>query len=161
MDPHDPGISKNKPFKKGEQKFYLAVVLCRATSLSLLMYWQLLSCCVFTYSVSQNCWETLLSAVFLPSQCWWARFGELPVINNIGRTRRWAKVKKKKKNSELSGSVPAIFVWDCSYWLPQLIKPDYQHNSYPLFFIIILFYTLYVYFVILMWAGAWLFLSRM
>ena len=62
MDPHDPGISKNKPFKKGEQNFYLAVVLCRATSLSLLMNWQLLSCCVFTCSLSRNCWDTLLSS---------------------------------------------------------------------------------------------------
>ena len=62
MDPHDPGTSKNKPFKKGEQIFYLAIALCRATSLSPLMYWQLLSYCVFTYSLSQNCWDTLLSS---------------------------------------------------------------------------------------------------
>ena len=30
-------------------------------------------------------------AVFLPSQCWYARFGELTAINNIGRTRRRAR----------------------------------------------------------------------
>ena len=30
-------------------------------------------------------------AVFLPSQCWYTRFGELTAINKIGRTRRWAR----------------------------------------------------------------------
>ena len=45
-------------------------------------------------------------AVFLPSQCWCARFGELTVINNIGRTRRRAKTE----NTALGGSVPTIFV---------------------------------------------------
>ena len=30
-------------------------------------------------------------SVFLPSQCWCARFGELTAINNIGRTRRRGK----------------------------------------------------------------------
>ena len=73
MDPHDPGISKNKPFKKGEQNFYLAVVLCRATSLSLLMNWQLLSCCVSTCSLSRNCWDTWLSSCLpmLVCKIWW------------------------------------------------------------------------------------------
>ena len=94
MDPHDPGISKNKPFKKGEQNFYLAVVLCRATSLSLLMNWQLLFCCVSTCSLSRNCWDTLLSSCLPMLVC---KIGELPVINNIGMTRRWAKVKKKNR----------------------------------------------------------------
>ena len=32
--------------------------------------------------------------VFLPSQCWCARFGELTAINNFGRRRRWARTKK-------------------------------------------------------------------
>ena len=32
--------------------------------------------------------------VFLPSQCWCARFGELTAINNIGRTRRRARSRK-------------------------------------------------------------------
>ena len=48
-------------------------------------------------------------AVFLPSQCWRARFGELTAIINIGRTRRRARSKK----TVLGGSVPTIFVWDC------------------------------------------------
>ena len=30
-------------------------------------------------------------AVFLPSQCWYTRFGKLTAINKIGRTRRWAR----------------------------------------------------------------------
>ena len=34
-------------------------------------------------------------AVFLPSQCWCARFGELTAINNIGRTMRRARSKKQ------------------------------------------------------------------
>ena len=34
-------------------------------------------------------------AVFLPSQCWCARFGELTAINNIGRTRRQTRSKKQ------------------------------------------------------------------
>ena len=33
-------------------------------------------------------------AVFLPSQCWRARFGELTAINNIGRTRRRARSRR-------------------------------------------------------------------
>ena len=45
-------------------------------------------------------------AVFLPSQCWCARFGELTAINNIGRRRRRAKTEK----TALGGSVPSIFV---------------------------------------------------
>ena len=45
-------------------------------------------------------------AVFLPSQCCCARFGELTVINNIGRTRRRAKTEK----TALGGSVSSIFV---------------------------------------------------
>ena len=44
--------------------------------------------------------------VFLPSQCWCARFGELIAINNIGRTRRRARSEK----TALGGSVPTIFV---------------------------------------------------
>ena len=34
--------------------------------------------------------------VFLPFQCWCARFGELNAINNIGRTRRRTRSKKKR-----------------------------------------------------------------
>ena len=34
-------------------------------------------------------------AVFLPSQCWCARFGELTAINNIVKTSRRARSKKK------------------------------------------------------------------
>ena len=45
-------------------------------------------------------------AVFLPLQCWCARFGELTVINNIGRTRRRAKTEQ----TALGGNVPSIFV---------------------------------------------------
>ena len=45
-------------------------------------------------------------AVFLPPQCWCARFGELTAINNIGRTRRPAKTEQ----TALGGSVPSIFV---------------------------------------------------
>ena len=48
-------------------------------------------------------------AVFLPSQCWYTRFGELTVINKIGRTRRWARSWK----TALGGSVPTIFAGDC------------------------------------------------
>ena len=33
-------------------------------------------------------------SVSLPSHCWCARFGELPAINNIERTRRRARSKK-------------------------------------------------------------------
>ena len=112
MDPHDPGISKNKPFKKGEQNFYLAVVLCRATSLSLLLNWQLLSCCVSTCSLSRNCWDTLLSSCLpmLVCKIWWVTCDK----------QHWddKEMSQSKKKTELGGSVPAIFVWDCSYWLP-------------------------------------------
>ena len=52
-------------------------------------------------------------AVFLPSQCWCARFGELTAMNNIVRTSRRARSKKKK--TVLGGSVPTIFDWDCRY----------------------------------------------
>ena len=45
-------------------------------------------------------------AVFLPLQCWCARFGELTVINNIGRTRRRAETEQ----TALGGNVPSIFV---------------------------------------------------
>ena len=31
------------------------------------------------------------TAVFLPSQCWYTRFGDLTAINKIGSTRRWAR----------------------------------------------------------------------
>ena len=48
-------------------------------------------------------------AVFLPSQCCCARFGELTTIINIGRTRRRARSEK----TVLGGSVPTIFVRDC------------------------------------------------
>ena len=34
-------------------------------------------------------------AVFFPSQCWCARFGELTAITNIGRTRRRARSTKQ------------------------------------------------------------------
>ena len=44
-------------------------------------------------------------AVFLPFQCWFARFGELTETNNIGRTRRWARSEK----TVLGGSAPTIF----------------------------------------------------
>ena len=47
-------------------------------------------------------------AVFLPFQCWFARFGELTETNNIGRTRRWARSEK----TVLGGSAPTIFFWD-------------------------------------------------
>ena len=43
-------------------------------------------------------------AVFL------VRFGDLTAINNIGRTRRWARSEK----TVLDGSVPTIFIWDFS-----------------------------------------------
>ena len=36
-------------------------------------------------------------AVFLPSQCWCARFGELTAMNNIVRTSRRARSKKTKQ----------------------------------------------------------------
>ena len=87
MDPHDPGISKNKPFKKGQQNFYLAVVLCRATYFTF-TFNELTTIIVLCFHLQSQ--SELLGhfAVFLPSQCWCARFGELPVINNIGRTRR-------------------------------------------------------------------------
>ena len=44
-------------------------------------------------SVIQQSQSKLLGrfAVFLPSQCWCARFGELTAITNIGRTRRRAR----------------------------------------------------------------------
>ena len=54
-------------------------------------------CIVYLESVgdhpSLNFCDTLLGrfAVFSPSQCWCARFGELTSINNIGRTRRRAR----------------------------------------------------------------------
>ena len=53
-------------------------------------------------------------AVFLPSQCWCARFGELTAINNIVRRRK----RTRSEKTVLSGSLPTIFVWDCrsSVW---------------------------------------------
>ena len=48
-------------------------------------------------------------AVFLPSQCWYTRFGELTAINKIGRTRRWARSWKTASG----GSVPTISAGDC------------------------------------------------
>ena len=45
-------------------------------------------------------------AVFLPSQCWCTRFGELTEINNIGRTRRRAKTEQ----TALGESVQSILV---------------------------------------------------
>ena len=41
-------------------------------------------------------------AVFLPSQCWCARFGELTAINNIGRIGKPARSKKNKHKVEVS-----------------------------------------------------------
>ena len=40
--------------------------------------------------------------VFLPSQCWCARFGELTAINNIGRTRRRARSEIKLRWVDVS-----------------------------------------------------------
>ena len=45
-------------------------------------------------------------AVFLPPQCWCARFGELTAINNTGRVRRQAKTEQ----TALGGNVPSIFL---------------------------------------------------
>ena len=36
-------------------------------------------------------------SVFLPSQCWCKRFGEVTAINNIGGRGDGREVKKKKK----------------------------------------------------------------
>ena len=41
-------------------------------------------------------------AVFLPSQCWYTRFGELTAINKIGRTRRWARSWKNSVGLKFS-----------------------------------------------------------
>ena len=38
--------------------------------------------------------------VFLPSQCWCARFGELTVINNLGEQGDGPEVKKKKQKQQ-------------------------------------------------------------
>ena len=58
-----------------------------------------------TYSLGQNVWDTFVSLLLLPSQCWCARFGGATAINNIGRMSRWARSKK----AALGGSVPTIF----------------------------------------------------
>ena len=51
-------------------------------------------------------------AVSLPSHCWCARFGELPAINNIERTRRRARSKKTG--------------WKCpNYFLSEIVAPPY------------------------------------
>ena len=57
---------------------------------------------------------------FLPFQCWCKRFSELSVTNNIGRTRRQARSKKKK---HCSVEVSQLFLSEtilkvCStYWM--------------------------------------------
>ena len=53
-------------------------------------------------------------AVFLPSQCWCARFGDLTAINNIGRTRRWARSKKKQGWVEVSQLLLSETVANCT-----------------------------------------------
>ena len=55
-------------------------------------------------------------AVFLPSQCWCARFGEFTVITNIGRTRRWARREKQHwvEVSQLFLSETVDHLWVCS-----------------------------------------------
>ena len=65
---------------------------------------------VKAYSLQSKLLERF--AVFLPSQCWCVRLGELTAINNIGRTRRWARTEKRKNKNKtaLGGSAPTIFV---------------------------------------------------
>ena len=67
----------------------------------------------YCYTLLQPQWKLLGHlTVFLPFQCWWRKFGELTVTNNIGRTRGRARSEKK---TLFAGSVPTIFVWDWSY----------------------------------------------
>ena len=47
-----------------------------------------------TYSLSKNCWDTLLSLISHPPSSY-TKFGELTAINNIGREKRWARRKKQ------------------------------------------------------------------
>ena len=49
-------------------------------------------------------------AVFLHSQYWCTRFGELIAINTIGKTR-W-RARSKKQKTALGGSVPTIFLYE-------------------------------------------------
>ena len=78
-------------------------------------------------SLSQNSWDI---ALLMLVRC--ARFGALTAIKNIGRTRRPARgdKKKKKKKQRLGGSVPTIFVWDCSIVMPghykKIMPGDYK-----------------------------------
>ena len=59
--------------------------------------------CLSYYSLSQNCWDTLLSSCPPPNQCWCVRCGELTAITNIGRDE---ETGQKLKNN---------FVWDCRF----------------------------------------------
>ena len=59
------------------------------------------------YSLSQHCWDTLLSSRLSNVGVQ----GELTTINNIGRERRQTKEKKKKTSSR---GVSTNSVWDCS-----------------------------------------------
>ena len=47
-------------------------------------------------------------AIFLPSQCWCARFDELNAITIIGRTRKSRRARSEK--TALGGSIPTIFI---------------------------------------------------
>ena len=49
--------------------------------------------------------------VFLVCKIWWVNCDKQ---HNLGEQGDGPEVKKKKKTA-LSGSVPTIFVWDCSY----------------------------------------------
>jgi len=67
-------------------------------------------------------------ALFLLSQCWCARFGELTAINHIGRTRRWAR-KEKQRWLELSKpflSETVDHLWVCPQ---EIYVQDYSDKD--------------------------------
>ena len=78
-------------------------------------------------------------AVFLPSQCWYTRFGELTAINKIGRTRRWARSWKNSVGWKFSNyfcrrlALDTIQDWQRKVKLPRrwvlLLNENEWHNS--------------------------------
>ena len=70
-------------------------------------------------------------AVFLPSQCWRARFGELTVITNIGRMRRWARSEKQHwvQESQPFLSETVDHLWVCPQEISRLLRQGLVEQS--------------------------------